>query len=73
MLNAVCEDVLAQYMDRNHAEASEDLRVRVRLAFDEGSDAAKANADASRCRFSAVDAPDEFLAWLAGFRCCECR
>ena len=73
MLQPRCEQVFAEFLGRNDLDTMQEGIDRLRSAFARGTEAAKKGANLGLCPFSSTSSPHEFLAWVAGFRCCQRR
>lgn len=71
LLEHRCRQVFEAYVEREHPGRAVLWSEKLLVAFEAGTVAAKRSGDASLCPYSALTAPNEFLAWLAGFRCCD--
>ena len=65
MLEPRCEKVFTDYIGKNYPTVASDIKSRLISAFEEGSETAKGGEELSRCPYSAVSSPDEFLAWVS--------
>lgn len=73
MLQPRCEKVFAQFLGGSDLDATPEAIDRLRSAFARGTEAAKRGTNLGVCPFSSTSSPDEFLAWVSGFHCCQRR
>ncbi len=72
MLADRCHCVFQEFVDSETQSQGRDIDDKDLIAaFEEGTIAAKSKLDTGYCPYSASKEPSNFLAWLAGFRCCS--
>jgi ribosome modulation factor len=66
-----CESVFAHYVSKEYQCCSPETRDDLLRAFVQGTEAAKHHRGIDLCPYSATTQPDEFMAWIEGFKCCS--